>query len=169
MKVIITLKEKTGIGRSFDHEYDLKEVLERRHWDAQRWEVINVAFVQPPPTTEQSELWKEAFEELGLQYFYKDDTLDRMRNIIITKYVITRRALTCALDEQQCRDSCDHKEDRSQCPFVTRKQEVPEAVSFAEWCVEFYGWSDTDELWVDNQGEKYTTAELYELYKKQKL
>lgn len=51
---------------------------------------------------------------------------------------------------------------------LTRKQEVPEAVQFAEWCVEFYGWSDIDELWVDNSGEKYSSMELYEIFKKQK-
>ncbi len=49
---------------------------------------------------------------------------------------------------------------------LTRKEEVPEAVEFAEWCVEFYGWSDTDELWVGNVGEKYSSAELYELFVK---
>jgi|SRR6185295_5680535 len=49
---------------------------------------------------------------------------------------------------------------------LTRKEEVPEAVRFAEWCVEFYGWSDTDELWVGNVGEKYSSAELYELFVK---
>lgn len=29
----------------------------------------------------------------------------------------------CSLDEQQCRDSCEHKNNRSQCPFTNTQND----------------------------------------------
>jgi len=36
-----------------------------------------------------------------------------------TKEQVKELQLHCNLDEQQCRDSCDHKDDRTKCPHVT--------------------------------------------------
>lgn len=82
-----------------------------------------------PPTTEEAEIWKEIIK-------YLDQDIDYFLCIpeLMQKYQLRRRSeqkLSCSLDEQQCRDSCEYKANRSECPF-TRSEQNSEAIEFAK-------------------------------------
>lgn len=43
--------------------------------------------------------------------------------------------LECSLDNQQCQQECEHKEDRIKCPFVS---ELPYKKEFHEYFKKYY-------------------------------
>lgn len=187
--------------------WKLLDTLEGQHIWSVTWEGHHIIgqdceWYSAPPTTEQTELWKE-IEQVKTFYQSKithalnmggmglaENLKKQLEKSIQEKYIIRKVEDVSGEDSELwtnaeiinmliyfgkiClkntqidlpNDAAEFFTDELRKKSITRKQEVQEAVSFAEWCVEFYGWSDTDELWVDNQEKKYTTAELFQLFK----
>lgn len=109
-------------------------------------------FIIPiPPTTEQTELWKEFLSEAAKRF-----------NALEVKTISIDTAIF-QLSEKY---------------VLTRKEEVPEAVRFAEWCVEnlqpIFDDKHKFKFWIKNSGiheKDISTAEAYkefQLFKQQK-
>lgn len=96
-----------------------------------------------PPTTEQTELWKELLNEAGNRLY------------AIDAETISEETAIAQLAEKYS---------------ITRKQEVPEAVEFAEWIAQKHYYRDVHKEWYGcERGMTVliakTTAELFQLFK----
>lgn len=137
--------------------WKLLDTLEGQHIWSVTWEGHHIIgqdceWYSAPPTTEQTELWKEV-EQVKTFYQSKithalnmggmglvENLKEQMHNAIAEKY------------------------------SITSKQEVPEAVEFAEWIAQKHYYKDVHKEWYGcERGMTVliakTTAELFQLFK----